>query len=265
MSLYCYECREELHPSDSFPGREAVLVYPSLLAMVYLPAREKSNEISGISGYKLNYLQADANIAICFNCIETRLPPECQNILKMIYSACETEIEYNKLELAHIGKWIDEIPEEELKARSNLWDEFKKRDEALPKGCIACGGNVKNGKPFFTAGIIDRVNSRKTSIVGNYNTTGVRHSMVHFGMCCDDFIKYFPNSFEDFSYTLLGEKNPNFTPLSEINIGPGFEESFEEQTGKSLDDFLKENSDALAGSIIIIDKKDESKNAKDLL
>jgi hypothetical protein len=237
MSLSCGECRNVVGPSERLPGREGTLIYTVLQSLVYIPSEE------GIR-YTLRYVKPGiGGWCLCFACIERQAPAaRKERALKPVYDCYEAETLMDRMEeqggaLLH-QQW------------SQAYGMFRKKAEAIPSGCLFCEGKVENGKPYFVSRAIDRVYSEKHLSglffgEGNYSLSNVRTGETGFRFCFDDFMRHFPVSFEGLGYELLGERNPKERPgQSELHISREAEAAFERETGKSLDDFLKEGIDA---------------------
>ena len=251
MSLICNECREEMGPGKILPGREGTMVHPVVMALAYLPTKD------GVS-YKSAYLRARENASLCFRCIDNKLPPERREALKKIYTAYEEETRFGALQEEQKGKWQGpDEPRHWLKA----YKKFKRSLGKLEKGCLFCSSDVQTGKPFFNARVIDRVYSGKhlsgftipdLTLGHNYSCSNLREGQTSFKVCFDDFRINFPNTFAMLSYLLTGEENPDVEPVRDtLYLSPEFEEAFERETGKSMDEGLRKFLEGI-GDIRII-------------
>jgi len=240
MSLVCYECNRDLEPGEELPGREGTLVYPNLQALIYLPE----------NSYKIAYLQSKHNRSLCFACIEGKLPEQRKGILKAVYDCYEAETNSERIEEEQKGKWISG-PEHSKYA--DALRKFVEKKKTLISECLFCGNDVKNGKPFFTAVVIDRVKSTKhKSIYGSYSWSNLETGSTYLRICFDHFKEYFPRSFKQLSYDMLGEENPNFNHAqNELYISPSFEKALEKE-GKSIDELIDDLAKGGAGNLKVI-------------
>lgn len=235
MSLECHECGRSMGPSETLPGREGAMVHPVVPSLIYVPSQKRID-------YKLSYIFTPANRSLCFECIENKLPNENkQTVLRGIYDCYEAEMEHKKIDESIKGQLIsvgDPLNVKEMEALKKC-DELSKK---VTPDCIFCSGNVRNGKPFFLAATIDRVYSSKNLTLGtNYSWSDMKTGYTSFRICFDDFRKHFPRCFEQLSYDMLEERNPNIDMgPSEFYISPEFEKALKEETGKTIDDFVNE-------------------------
>jgi hypothetical protein len=153
---------------------------------------------------------------------------------------------FRMVEKEQEGRWIDNNGS---KRWVDAYDKFKALSEKLTQNCIFCDSDAKNGRPFFKANVIDRVYSSQHlgglffSGNGNYSWSNMKTGSTGFRVCFDDFRKHFPRTFEQFSYNMLGEKNPNLKHRqSELFIDPGVEQAIFEETGKPIDELLGEQT-----------------------
>ncbi len=173
MSLFCYECGQDLEPSIKLPGKEGVVIYPNLVTLIYIPLEDSVK-------YERDYLEAGDGAGLCFVCLEGSLSFETQqDILWPIYGAYKTEMEaVESKQLRREQEWI------------LLLKEFEERSKDISRTCIFCSNDVKDyEKPFFTAKLVDRVRSPKTH-AGVYSLAVVKSSLS-LKMCYDDFAKRF--------------------------------------------------------------------------
>jgi len=234
MSLACNECRRDMGPSETFPGREGTFVYPVLLSLVYVPAENGA-------GYTMKYLKQINGRSLCFECIENQMHSERkEKTIKPVYEAYEAEINLDRIEEDRKGRFL--VPEDHVKLL-HAYNEYDKRTKEINPECIFCDGEVENGKPFFVPVVIDKVHSEKVLsglfVPTNYSWSTVKSGSTRFRICFDDFRNHFAKTFESLSYDMTGEINPNIKPnLSELYITPAFEKALEEQTGQSFDEYM---------------------------
>lgn len=257
MSLVCNQCNQDMGPSESFPGREGVMVHPIVMALAYLPTSQ------GLS-YQASYLWASQNLSLCFSCIEEKLPEERKSSLIKVYQAYEDETRLGEIKDQLVGRWVGA---REARPWSEAYDKAEASFNALEKECLFCGANVRNGKPYFTAKVIDRVYSRKNlsgipipgiSGMSNYSWSNMKKGRTFVNFCFDDFRQHFFPLFEGLSHTLTGNRNPNLKPgMNEIYLSPEFEQAFEGQTGKSIDKAIRELSEGTENLRIIRREKEE--------
>ena len=201
MSLVCNECGEDLGPSKTLPGREGTMVYPSVISLIYLPEKE--------GAYTARYLESQCNRSLCFRCISDKLPQERHNGLNLIYEIYEAETELRKIEKGESGLWIGV-------GKTGWSDAYKRFEEKLKKiddsECLFCNKDVKNGKPFFTAMVIERAYSQQhlsgLFAFTNYSWTNFKVGSTQFRFCFEDFRKNFPRNFEQLSYDMQGIIKP---------------------------------------------------------
>lgn len=242
MSLVCSECNLDMSPSETLPGREGTIVHPCVLSLIYVPLDDGT-------GYRMGYVEAPQNGSLCFECIERAMPKDRKPTLDLVYSAFEAEKEFRTIDENQMGRLL---PASDIKSLNNAYDKFKKRMETIESGCVLCGNDVENGKPFFVARVIDGAYSEK-HLSGlftktNYSWSNVKPGLISFGVCFDNFRTHFPFLFERLSYELRGEDNPDSNPnLNEIYISPEFEDALKQQSGRSVDELLNEIIRGLPG------------------
>lgn len=238
MSLCCAECNQDLGPTNELPGREGVMVHPVVMALAYLPTKE---EIS----YQLSPILASQNSALCFECLEKKLPQPRHHKLQQAYNLFTVETSYNRAKHAAKGK-VFQTGDLALESISQLREVFIRQLDLREKTCLFCKEEVNKGKPFFIANSIDKAYSEK-NLSGisfppqNYSWSNMEEGVKLFQICFDDFRANFQKTFEQLSYSLTGNKNPNLKlKPNEIYISPEAEQAMEAETGKTLDKFIDE-------------------------
>jgi len=238
MSLCCAECSQDLGPSNELPGREGAMVHPVVMALAYLPTKE------GLS-YQLSPLFASQNSALCFECIEKKLPQARLSALRQSYNLFVVETSLRRAEQAAKGKFF-KAGDLALENISQLREEFLRQCNLREKTCLFCERDMKGGIPFFSAVSIDKAYSEKNLSgiflpLGNYSWSNMQEGTKLFQMCFDDFRANFPITFEQLSYSLTGERNPNPEARSnELYVSPEFEQEMKKE-GKTLDEFLEKD------------------------
>jgi hypothetical protein len=221
-------------PSHDLPGREGTLVHPNVLSFIYSPQLLDDKRVF----YKIEYLMSQENRSLCFECIENRISEDRKStILKPIYESYRAETEFFEIENRQKGKFISVSDQ----SWSDALKKYEDLNKNIPATCIFCDCDTKNGKPFFTAIVIDKAKSSKnTGFTGNYQFSNIEKGMTCFNICFDDMTKNFPKTFEQLGYDLLGEPNVHRDVTSEIFIDQKIKEAYEKETGQNLDDMMKE-------------------------
>jgi hypothetical protein len=233
MSLLCYECGIDLQPSKELPGREGMLVYPSLLSFIYLPSKDEKQE------HTIGYVLSQSNRSICFECIEKGMPKAKKQVMKEIYDCYDAETVYRQIEDSQKGGFIRSSDNSSYAALM----EYKKKKDTIPSGCIYCGSDVKNGLPYFNAVVLDRIESCKhKSMYGSYSWSNLEKGWTQFNICFQHFRDNFPKSFADLSCELQNKVNPDFKPMHDLYISPEFEEAMQKE-GKGIDSLIEEMKD----------------------
>jgi hypothetical protein len=242
-----------MSPSEEFPGREGTLVHPNLLSFMFLPKKDEKTR------FKTGYTESDCNRSLCFECIESTLPKSKKKNLLAVYNVYQAEINFNEKEEAYnqrfTGKLVN-INNHLALEKDELYENFRKLRKELQEGCLFCNKNVENGNPFFVARVIDKVYSKQhlsgLSFIGtNYSWSNIRTGHTDFRICFEDFEKKFPSTFEQLSYDLIGERNPNFKPEHTLYLDPSIEIAAIKE-GLNLDDWVKKLKEETGDGIKII-------------
>lgn len=231
MSLICYECGIDLQPSDSLPGREGTIVHPIVPALIYVPL---SKEIAK-PDYKMAHVEAPDSRSLCFQCIENGFSQEKKEALSSVYECFEAEMSLREIEERQKGRLI---PLSQLSENVKASEDLEKVFQAVRDNCLYCGEDPK--ATYFTAKVIDRVgSSQHLTGFGSYSWSNLKKSATRFNICFEDFMNNFPRCFEQLSYDMLEEQNPNANPGGfEFFASEEFVKAVEKETGKSIEEHL---------------------------
>lgn len=206
MSLACSACEQDMRPSDSFPGREGVMVSANVLALIW------ADDESVAEQWPLSYVEAPARISLCFRCVAGTLSQERQSVLAKVYEAYEAEIIYRRAKVSEEGKWFSSG---EMSTSFNLFEIWEERCKAIPGNqCIFCAKEIlDNQNPYFTARVIDKVYSEQHTtqwITGqNYSWSNMKTGMTSFKICFICLRKHFVSTCKVLGYGLGVTRNPD--------------------------------------------------------
>ncbi|MEK6934464.1 MAG: hypothetical protein AABW46_01160 [Nanoarchaeota archaeon] len=237
MSIACYECITILEPSEELPGKEGLMVSPNLVAFAYLVTQDSIE-------FQPTYIKAneDASMALCFGCVDKKIPQERRSLLSRVYLAYNLETEILRLREETKGKWMNPT-DHGPKGEEELTNQYKREISHIGTDCLFCGKDPRQGKPFFTARVIDKTKTKVSPYWRSYSLE-LEVGSTRFNLCFEDFRQYFPKLFSSLGKMLFGieynmrEDHPE--SLSELYLGPGLKEALEAETGKTLDEHLKE-------------------------
>ncbi len=200
MSLVCCECDQDLAPSDSFPGREGGVLYPSVLAVAWVENEDSTLQVEWVPVF----VEAPANASVCFECILRKAPQEAAVRMKQVCETYAAEIKWHRVERDQKGKWI---PIEEASSTDDLRQQFIDRFESIVHSqCLHCGSQIKaQDRAFFTLRVIDKANCEKDlSVFGSYQWSNLETGMTSFCMCFACAQTQLPRTFKSLGYSLRG-------------------------------------------------------------
>jgi hypothetical protein len=215
------------------------MAHPTIIGMAYDPANTNGRFIT----YEPTFIESHRSIAICLACLEKRLPRQMRSMLQRIYKAYEIEMALAQQTNNERGRWLRHDYEPEF-----TWEMLAKERKSIPPVCIFTGRELEKDRPFFTLRMIDRVNSTigmgiPTVGEGNYQVTGrIERSGTEILVSFDAFREQFGMQFRELGCQLRGVKNTEAPRRgNELIIDPSFKETLEKETGKSMDQIIKES------------------------
>lgn len=212
MSICCDECWRDLSPlalGQHLPGREGLMVRPIVLALIWDP------DYSNKHGWVLRHVLADNRIALCFECLEKKIPSKQMPLLAHVYKTLDCEMQkelidqdMNKL----LEKGIMPNSDSQTTAHKNFYNLL---DQINPRECLLCESriSVEQKLPAFRAIAFNRVKSSHGLKFAPWGATYqlTNHALAHtsFLLCFECLRQNFPKLFTNLSLNIMGKPKIN--------------------------------------------------------
>lgn len=232
MSISCGNCDKLLGPSESLPGREAVLVTP------IVPGHYWTIESDGSAGEAAGYAVGNAYIALCLECVQTKVPQDRQDALKIFYEMYYWErvlgrrkvstggfLPLKGMQIASLSH-RDDCPDS-VGAKNFL--ELHRRFKAGGHydHCLLCGeavGNTDKLATYFTATGIDRASCERVLSGLSFVPTNYSLSFMSKGMCdfklCMGCVSSYGRLFNKLTWAMGNSKIEPETTKTEFVMTP---------------------------------------------
>ena len=233
MSLICSECEASLSPSYRFPEHNAVLLYPQILGLVYVPYEDPKIPPS----YTMQYVPTEVNRSLCFNCLDRSATKDELKNLEKLYSILTAEVKYLDISELEKGRFIP-VGESQSERYYDLYNSLL---DGLVEPLLGTSP-LGEGLPYFLAKPLDPV----TSATNRSGTYGITHGHLHtlqtkFVIQYDVLQERFPRVHRMLSAELGGAPfTKDLKPTSSLYMSPEFVEAIEKQTGRSVDEVIAE-------------------------